>query len=90
MREIDALDLLPHVVQHHAAVESERPQMRRQQRKIVRRQGCQKPVEAPVLELPGKRGCAVRHRGRSCQNGDAFSISQTKGSSDRLAPNLHR
>jgi hypothetical protein len=38
MRKIDVLDLLAQVVQHHAALERDRAQMRRQQRKIVRRQ----------------------------------------------------
>jgi len=31
------------------------------------------PVEASVLELPGKRGRAVRHPGRFCQNGGALN-----------------
>src|SRR5262249_60284921 len=50
------------VVQHHAPLERDRAQMRRQQRKIVRRQRRQESVEASVLTLPGKRGRAIRHR----------------------------
>src|SRR5262249_5728639 len=65
MREIDVLDLLPDIVQHRAPLERDRAQMRRQQRKIVRRQCRQEPVKSTVLELPGKRGYAVRHRCRS-------------------------
>src|SRR5262245_9961460 len=65
MREIDVLDLLPHIVQHHAPFERGRAQMRGEQRKIVRRQCGQEPVKSTVLELPGKRGYVVRHRCRS-------------------------
>jgi hypothetical protein len=61
VREIDVLDLFAHVVQHHAALERDRPQMRRQQRKVVRQQNREETVEASVLELSGKRGRAIRH-----------------------------
>jgi hypothetical protein len=65
MWKIDVLDLRAHLVQHHAALERDRAQMRRQQRKIVRRQARQEPIESSVFELPGKRGRAIWHRGRS-------------------------
>src|SRR5262245_4194059 len=66
MREINVLDLFADVMQHHAALERDRAQMRRQQRKVVRRQRGQEVVEASVLELPGEGGRAVWHRCRSC------------------------
>src|SRR5438128_2246759 len=66
MRKIDVLDLFAHVVQHHAALERSRAQMRRQQRKVARRQRRQESVGFAVLELAGNRGRAVRHRWRSC------------------------
>src|SRR5262249_37453735 len=53
-------------MQHHAALERDRAQMRRQQRKVVRRQRGQEVVEASVLQLQGKGGRAVWHRCRSC------------------------
>src|SRR5262249_42691889 len=65
MRKVDVLDLLPHVVKHHAAFECDGVQMRHQQRKIVRRQARQESVGSSVLGLPGKRGRAIWHRGRS-------------------------
>src|SRR5262249_26444564 len=65
MREIDVLDLLPHVVKHHAAFERDGAQMRCQQRKLVRRQARQKSIELSVFELPNKRGRAIWHWGRS-------------------------
>src|SRR5262245_62107009 len=73
MREIDVLDLLPDIVQHRAPLERDRAQMRRQQRKIVRRQRRQESVEASVLELPGKRERAIRHQRRSPYRADARS-----------------
>src|SRR5262245_20105177 len=73
MREIDVLDLLPDIVQHRAPLERDRAQMRRQQRKIVRRQRRQESVEASVLELPGKKGRAIRHQRRSPYAADARS-----------------
>jgi hypothetical protein len=36
MGEVDVLDLLAHVVQHHAALERDRAQMRRKQGKVMR------------------------------------------------------
>ena len=62
MREINVLDLLPDIVQHRATLERDHPQKRRQKRKIVRRQRRQELVESSVLELPGKRGRAMRHQ----------------------------
>ena len=62
MWEINVLDLLADVLQHYAALEGERAQVRRQQGKIMRRQCRQETVESSVLELPGNRGGAIRHR----------------------------
>jgi len=64
--EIDVLDFFPNVVQHDAALERDRAQMRRQQGKVVRRQCRQESVGFAVPELAGNRGRAVRHRWRSC------------------------
>src|SRR5262249_44063662 len=62
MRKIDVLDLLSHVVQHDAALERDRPQMRRQQRKVLWRQRRQESVEFSVLQLPGNGGRAIGHQ----------------------------
>src|SRR5262245_12296360 len=79
MREINVLDLFADVMQHHAALERDRAQMRRQQRKVVRRQRGQEVVEASVLELPGKGGRAVWHRCRSLlQNGAPLADQVTR------------
>src|SRR5262249_19276988 len=48
IREIDVLDLLPGIVQHHAPLERGRAQMGRQQRKILRGQRRQESVESSV------------------------------------------
>ncbi len=61
MWEIDVLDLLADILQHHAAVERHRAQVRREQGKLVWRQRRQETVELAV-ELPGNRGDAIRHR----------------------------
>src|SRR5262249_12401067 len=61
-RKIDVLDLLSHVVQHDAALERDRPQMRRQQRKVLWRQRRQESVEFSVLQLPGNGGRAIGHQ----------------------------
>jgi hypothetical protein len=55
------LEFLPDIVQHHAALERDRAQMRRQQGEGVWRQCPQETIESSGFELPGKRGCAIRH-----------------------------
>src|SRR6516162_3197867 len=60
--KIDVLDVFPHVVQHYAALERDRAQMRRKEGKVVRRQRRQESVELSVLELPRNKRRAVWHR----------------------------
>jgi hypothetical protein len=62
MREIDVPDLLPGIVQHHAALERDRAQMRRQQAERVWQQCPQETIESSVFKLPSKRGWAIQHR----------------------------
>src|SRR5262249_12481002 len=73
VREIDVLDLLSYVVQHHAALERDRSQVRGQQGKVVRRQRRQESVEFSVLQPPGNGGRAVWTLAPA-QGGDASPI----------------
>jgi hypothetical protein len=66
MWEINVLDLLAQVLEHDAAFQRDRAQMRRQQRELVWRQCRQETIESGLLKLPGNRGRAIRHRCRSC------------------------
>src|SRR5262249_30099162 len=85
MREINVLDLFADVMQHHAALERDRAQMRRQQRKVVRRQRGQEVVEASVLELPGKGGRGGGHRCRSCFKTAPYSPIKSRENAFSLA-----
>src|SRR4029453_3708782 len=94
-------DLFPHVVQHHAALEHDRAQMRRQQRKVMRRQGRQEAIEFSVLHLPaaggGRSASAVAPASNGNKAGEnsclpiaplvGVSIQRSKRSNSRNVPN---